>query len=58
MAFKSRAQRERCRELLRLGEITQEAYDRWEAGTPSDIPDKVAQKTYIIRKHRQPRGTA
>jgi len=59
MAFKSKAQRERCAELVKLGSLTQKDYDEMNEGTPDDIPDRVtSKKQSIIRRPRGVRGVA
>lgn len=40
MAFKSIAQREKMEEFLRLGKISQKAFDQMAEGTAKDIPDR------------------
>lgn len=46
MAFKSKAQRDKMKELLEQGVLTQEKYDKMEEGTPPDdeLPDRLHPK--------------
>lgn len=44
MAFKSEAQRERARQQVKEGKITQETFDKWDKGTPKRIPDRIRPK--------------
>lgn len=46
MRFKSRAQRRKFAELLVKGEITPEAYERWNRDTGrAELPERAKRKT-------------
>lgn len=42
--FKSEAQREHCRKLVKEGKMTQEQFDKYEKETPEDIPERLHPK--------------
>lgn len=46
MAFKSKAQRDKMKEKLEKGEISQETFDKMAEGTPPDdqLPDRLHEK--------------
>ena len=44
MAFKSKAQRDKCKRMLDKGQIDQETFDRWNEGTPEKLPDRLHPK--------------
>ena len=51
MPFKSKAQRRKFAELLVKGEITPEAYERWNKETGrSELPERVKPKPKRARK--------
>ncbi len=41
MSFKSEAQREKFRRLVKEGKMSQATFDEWESKTPADIPKRV-----------------
>jgi hypothetical protein len=51
MRFKSRAQRRKFAELLVKGEITPEAYERWNRDTGrAELPERAKRKTKKEKK--------
>jgi hypothetical protein len=51
MRFKSRAQRRKFAELLVKGEITPEAYERWNRDTGrAELPERAKRKTKKKKK--------
>ena len=59
MPFKSKAQRRKFAELLVKGEITPEAYERWNKETGgSELPERVKpkRKTSVRKSKRSSRG--
>lgn len=54
MPFKSKAQRRKFAELLVKGEITPEAYERWNKETGgSELPERVEPKRKSARKSKR-----
>lgn len=55
MPFKSNAQREKFRQMVREGKMKQETFDQWEAETPDGIlPDRVTPPSPMIVKVIRP----
>jgi hypothetical protein len=53
MPFKSKAQRRKFAELLVKGEITPEAYERWNVETGgAELPERVKPKRKSARKSK------
>ena len=56
MRFKSRAQRRKFAELLVKGEITPEAYERWNRDTGrAELPERARRKTKKKKKKKTTR---
>lgn len=54
MRFKSRAQRRKFAELLVKGEITPEAYERWNRDTGrAELPERARRKTKKKKKKKK-----
>jgi hypothetical protein len=54
MRFKSRAQRRKFAELLVKGEITPEAYERWNRDTGrAELPERAKRKTKKKKKKKK-----
>jgi hypothetical protein len=54
MRFKSRAQRRKFAELLVKGEITPEAYERWNRDTGrAELPERARRKTKNKKKKKK-----
>lgn len=44
MAFKSKAQRDKAKRMLEKKQISQATFDRWDEGTPKDLPERLHPK--------------
>jgi hypothetical protein len=59
MPFKSKAQRRKFAELLVKGEITEEAYERWNQETGrAELPERVGAKKRKTTRTRKTGGQA
>lgn len=59
MRFKSKAQRRKFAELLVKGEITPDAYERWNRDTGrADLPERAKKKTKRRKAKLKPKSKA
>jgi hypothetical protein len=49
MAFKSKAQRQRCIDLVSKGEMSQEDFDKHDADTPEELPEHTGYRPITRR---------
>ena len=53
MAFKSKAQRQRCIDLVAKGEMIREEFDKHDADTPEDLPEHTGYRPMTRRGPQQ-----
>jgi len=53
MAFKSEAQREKFKTLVREGKISQQVFNEWESKSPKNLPERAPSRVSATRGTRR-----